>query len=157
MDSAVFASRFWAKVDKRGPAECWPWLGSKLPDGRGQIWDGSRLISAPRAALILAGRDPGALDALHKNECHNPNCVNEAHLYAGTHQRNMQDAIDLGTFVKRHPGWGENNVNSVLTETDIIDIRSLAGWATKQGLADAFGVSRATIRKILIGKMWGHV
>lgn len=30
-------ANFWAKVDRRGPEECWPWLAYKDPDGYGHF------------------------------------------------------------------------------------------------------------------------
>lgn len=149
------AERFWPKVDKRGPDECWPWL-STMVGGYGQIWDGEKRIGAHRASLIIDGRDPGNLDALHS--CDNPICVNPAHLRPGTEKENAQDSIASGTFVQRHPGFGEANCNSVLTEDEVRQIRmGYKQGASQNGLARSFGVSRATIQKCISRETWKQI
>lgn len=30
--------RFWSKVQRAGPDECWEWTASKTLDGYGQFW-----------------------------------------------------------------------------------------------------------------------
>jgi hypothetical protein len=151
------AQRFWSKVEKRGPNECWPWLGTTLKDGRGQISVDRKGIPAPRVALQLAGFDLNGLIACHKNECHNPNCVNPAHLYAGTYSQNTMDSIAIGTHKGGAPK-GEGNYNSKLKEADIPEIRRLStSGMSRQEIGDVFSVSRAAIWKILKGEMWSHV
>lgn len=60
--------RFWAKVDKRGPNECWPWLAS-LNCGYGQIGLNHRPIIAHRLAYeLLIGPIPEGMDLDHL--CH---------------------------------------------------------------------------------------
>lgn len=151
------AERFWPKVNKRGPDECWLWLGVKVRGGYGQIWDGERTIGAHRAALILDGRNLGALDVLHK--CNNPSCVNPAHLRAGTEAENMQDAINAGTFIHHHPGYGEENANVLLCEDAVIQIRRRykAGGESLASLGREFSVSPSTIAKCIKRKTWKHV
>jgi hypothetical protein len=40
---------FWAKVEKRGPDECWPWLGGRHGrDGRGSFTFAGKRYIAPR-------------------------------------------------------------------------------------------------------------
>jgi hypothetical protein len=89
--------RFWAKVDRRGPDECWPWVGSRQQDGYGQLWNGSRLEIATHIALRLDGRplEPGQY-ALHR--CDNPPCVNPGHLIAGDARTNSHDMLAKGRF-----------------------------------------------------------
>lgn len=48
MDSA-FLERLWAKVDKRGPDECWPWQARRSPKGYGDI-------AGPAGKSMLAHR-----------------------------------------------------------------------------------------------------
>jgi hypothetical protein len=81
--------RFWAKVDKREPDECWPWLGAHDSVGYGSFWDGSRPERAIRFSYRLAGGQipqGWAIDHL----CFNPPCVNPAHLEAVTYKENMR-------------------------------------------------------------------
>jgi hypothetical protein len=79
--SASSVARFWSKVDRRGPAECWPWLGLLRPEtGYGRFPADGKIVSAHRFAWVMvAGRDPlpgMELDHL----CRNRACVNPAHL-----------------------------------------------------------------------------
>lgn len=104
------AHRFWAKVDKRGPDECWPWLGAsykhkKLVYGYINQRVGPRKkgktikLAAHRLAVWLA---VGVLDVfdLVLHSCHNAKCVNPRHLKAGTHEENMIEMVSAGRSLK---------------------------------------------------------
>jgi hypothetical protein len=88
--------RFWAKVDRRSYAECWPWLGSTNGRGYGEFWRGGRKDKAHRVAWELwHGRPwPSKMHGCHR--CDNPSCCNPAHIFPGTHQENLRDAENKG-------------------------------------------------------------
>lgn len=97
------AERFWAKVDKRGPDECWPWLGARSK-GYGNIkWNGVSGIRATHASLELAGRPRPNPDLIACHSCDNPPCVNPAHLWWGTLKDNFHDALAKGRLPQA--GW----------------------------------------------------
>ncbi len=51
------AERYWAKVDTSGgPDACWPWLGSKNPDGYGKIFPGPDRLppNYPKGSTVMA-------------------------------------------------------------------------------------------------------
>jgi len=86
----TYAEAFAARVDRRGPDECWPWMGKKQNRGYGVCCSGREL--AHRFAYILAhGAIPAGLEIDHT--CHNYSgcpggqcahrlCCNPAHLEA---------------------------------------------------------------------------
>jgi hypothetical protein len=89
--------RFWPKVDRRGPNECWPWLACVLGTGYGQISAGSReegMLLAHRVAYtLLVGPIPDGLELDHL--CRNRGCVNPAHLEPVTRQENVLRGIGI--------------------------------------------------------------
>lgn len=90
-DEALIA-RFWSKVDRRGPDECWPWVGhSAFLKGREmcRFYGAGREFLAHRFSAIIAyGPCPEGMETLHA--CDNPPCCNPAHLKWGTHHENIQ-------------------------------------------------------------------
>lgn len=86
-------ARFRAKVEWRGPEECWPWTGATTPKGYGHMgWreDGRRVDEyAHRVAYQLErGAIPEGLEIDHK--CGVRSCCNPAHLEAVTHAENVR-------------------------------------------------------------------
>ena len=174
---------FWAKVDRRGHDECWPWLACRDRDGYGIVarraWG---TAFAHRIAWILAyGEIPAGLCACHS--CDNPSCVNPTHLWLGTNADNIADRHAKGRdargddiWARREPemhretmrAWhrahpdkaarGERSGTAKLSTDDVIAIRaSFASGASKAELARVYGVTRAAIYLIVIRRNWAHV
>lgn len=84
--------RFFEKVRKT--RKCWEWTALTV-NGYGRFRIGNSLVSAHRYAYELSfGEIPAGLFVLHK--CDNRSCVKPAHLFLGTLQANMQDAVAKG-------------------------------------------------------------
>lgn len=149
------AVRFWSKVRRGAPGECWPWTHATNEHGYGVMRPtGARsgpTLRAHRVALVLNGRDPGDLIVRHR--CDNPPCCNPAHLLVGTMAQNSADMVERGRSAR-----GERSGMAKLTDADVLEVRSLsaAGWKRKD-VAARFGVSSPTITRIVKGEGWRHL
>ena len=147
------SERFWDRVDRRGPHECWPWMGSYQAGamGYGCVAQGKTTYRAHRVAYTLAnGPIPDGM--LVRHSCDNPPCCNPAHLLVGTPADNMRDRSERDRAPK-----GEQVASHVLTAADVAFIREAVHTSTISGLARMFGVARSTIRHVRDGKTWKHV
>lgn len=153
-DRDVEAS-YWSYVDKRGPDECWPWIGGRNFDGYGAFHAEGKRITATHYALQLAGvgRPVAPLCALHK--CDNPPCVNPAHLFIGTKLDNKRDQLRKGRHPKIVTRHGEQNHYAKLTEAQVREIRASTESGMKMGAR--LGVSASAICSARRGKTWKHV
>lgn len=147
--SLVYCSlkcRFWSKVIKRGPDECWDWTASKIPKGYGMFKYKGHLVKAHRFVWFLTyGSIPGNLHVLHK--CDNESCCNPSHIFLGTQTDN---SIDM---VRKFRQW-----NQKLTQQQVKTIKiELAKGIIHRLLAKKYKVARQTIGKINTGECWSHV
>lgn len=147
---------FWAKVDIRGPAECWLWKPrARVGIGYGSFKTGPHRHQttwrAHRLAWILShGPIPDHLWVLH--HCDVPACCNPAHLFTGTAQANSSDMVAKG---RNHRGAA--NHQAKLTADQVIEMRRrhAAGGVTLLRLAEEHDVSPTTIGDIIRRRSWG--
>jgi hypothetical protein len=154
--------RFWERVDRRGPDECWPWMGRRGIGGYGvlDIWrrDVRRSKAIPMHRLSWEIKNacfvPEGLEVLHS--CDNPPCVNPSHLFVGTQADNMRDMAKKGR-ARGHGPCGERSHLAKLKNDDVIKIRSMQGTISSVKLEKKLGISSSLIRQIWRGKIWKHL
>jgi hypothetical protein len=148
--------RFWPKVERRGPDECWPWVGARQQTGYGILFKSSRPRRwhlAHRLSWELHnGPIPDGLHVLHR--CDNPPCVNPAHLFLGTQADNNRDrdAKSRGGLARE---GGEGNPRARLTWAIVDEIRGRhAAGETQVALAKHFGVKQPQVSRIIRNQSW---
>ena len=145
--------RLWSKIQKFGPDDCWPWTGHAVHSGHGgdcygilyfRVGPRKENRKTYRTATNLVyeeinGPIPAGREICHK--CHNTLCCNPHHLYAGTHQENMDDMVRSGRSLK-----GSRNPRAVLTDAQRQEaLQRRATGETYKQIGDSFGVHLATI------------
>lgn len=139
-------ARFWSKVRKGRPGQCWEWTAATI-NGRGgvfKVMDGPlspRLVRAARVAYLLHHRkDPGAKRVCHT--CTSERCCNPAHLYLG---RPPVSAAWTTSQAKLDPA-------------KVMEIRRLAaagvGW---KELCRRYRVKRCAIDNVVARRTWKEV
>jgi len=138
---------------------CWNWLGAtRMGYGRmviGSRTDGSRrYISAHRAAYREWKGEIIKPMVLHT--CDNRRCINPNHLYNGTHQDNVRDAIERKRFK-----WtvGQDNGNASITNHTAKAIKRLliTTELTCKQIGKLVGCSRDVVKGISSNKSWRDI
>jgi hypothetical protein len=93
--------RFWSKVDKRGPDECWHWQGARDPAGYGVIGGQTNGVKHNKLAHRMSWAFATKSDYPPKSRyvchtCDTPSCVNPAHLWLGSCAENVADMLSKG-------------------------------------------------------------
>jgi hypothetical protein len=137
---------------------CWEWRGAT--NGRYGVFRASkprRRVYAHRVAYTtFCGADPGGLHVLHK--CDNPLCVNPEHLFAGTAEDNVRDAISKGRAVAPPRFVGEAHPRARLTRKKVVAMRrAYERGATVAEVAERFRVAQGTAGHAIMRRTWKSV
>ena len=177
---------FWSKVDKKSANECWPWKLMKSKGGYGRLTFQSKDLTAHRVAYTF-GKGPIEEGMQINHICCSRDCCNPNHLEVVTCKQNLEYAAKLGRMAtgERHGSYtspesvtrgdqhwtrankeaisknllGENNPDSRLTSSQVLEIRSLysTGQHTQKELAKRFGIDQTSISCIVLRKTWNHI
>lgn len=130
-------ARFWAKVERAGVDDCWPWKAAAGDNGYGEFYFEGRLDRSHRVAWKLAnGPIPAGLCVLHR--CDNPPCCNSKHLFLGTIADNNADKVQK--FRHGRKKLEREHVVAILADTRVHRL-----------IAADFGVSRTMVSNIKRG------
>ena len=118
--------RFWEKVEKSDG--CWLWTGAKITQRYGALNVDGVIDLAHRLMWKMAyGPIPDGLQVLH--HCDNPPCVRPDHLFLGTQQHNVRDAIRKKRFTQN---WTKEKPPS--PEVKKLAIIGLKAWSRRRRL-----------------------
>ncbi len=153
--------RYWAKVGRGGPDECWPWTASCSPGGYGKFRDedGNDARAHRWAYKHFVGPVPD--DILVCHSCDNPPCQNPAHWFLGPSAANSADMVAKGRSYQGPKPW-----KSKLTSEQVAEIRekyrgkqhwrrSKTGPTMKE-LSVEYGVTELHLGKILRSQVRVH-
>ena len=159
------ATRFWDKVSKGAPDECWEWVGARDPNGYGFLYGGKlygnkRWVKAHRLSWEIHNTPaPEGKHVLHT--CDNPPCVNPAHLYVGSQKENNHDrAVRKRGRENRPENHGELHANAKLTEADvraiIVELQRRPR-RSQSSIAEQFGIKQPQVSRIIRHEAWPHL
>ena len=131
--------RFWSKVDKRGPDECWPWLAGGDGQGYGHFkprsWVGVRAHRFAYELVIGPVPEDKVIDhTCHDDYCPTPGeacphrrCCNPAHLQLVTNAENVARAVKRHRCPRGHEYTPENTLPDPVKGRVCLTCRTLRG------------------------------
>ena len=152
----IMRARIESKSIPEPNSGCWLWFGASNKTGYGHMTNGLTYEVAHRVSYrVFRGPIPSGMHVCHR--CDNPCCVNPDHLWLGTPQENIRDAVKKGRL---RPGrfLGETNKDAILTDAAVREIRADAGdYGYRKRLARKYGVKPRTIGRVWHRYSWKHV
>ena len=119
-----------------------------------ELWNGretnERRLVHRMVLEAFTGICPHGMECCHNNGIPSDNRI--ANLRWDTHDSNMKDRTRHGTSCA-----GERNPASILTESQVKEIKLLHATHTNVALGKMFGVRKSTISKIVTGKNWRQI
>lgn len=143
----------WGKpVDRKHPARI---LKPQLKKGYHQVaicLGGKKAWRHVHSLVAEAyiGPRPTGYAVCHNNGVRTDNRA--ANLRYATYRDNSADMESHGTRLK-----GETIAAAKLSESDVRQIRALAGSQSQQSIADKFGVHQTAVSRIVRGQTWSHL
>ena len=146
------AERFWGKVDRRGPDDCWNWQRGCFSTGYGGFSLNGVNVGAHVVAYELANGpiDPKLCrrtEAVVMHSCDNKTCCNPAHLSLGTQLENNQE-IEQRNRVQAYRGRKLKPEQVKAIRNDPRKHKEIAVW---------YGLHRETVSRIKRRKRWANV
>lgn len=162
MSAKQTAQRFWVRVNKQGPDDCWEWQGAYDKTGYARVGWNNRYYLVHRISAWLSGLIPSpdkpksAQDPTHVlHTCDNRKCCNPNHFFLGTYSDNQRDAYKKG---RRRLPVGELNGSAKLTREQVNAIRKRYKQGEKQvELRKIYNMSLSAISKIIHNKTYRDV
>lgn len=114
--------------------------------------DGQRLSTTLHRKIFY--ESTGEWPEVVRHKCDNPRCINPQHLEAGTQLDNVHDCISRGRLGDCR-NFGASNGRTVLTEEQVIEIRTIYIKGSKQfgfpALSRRFGISISQVKRVVDG------
>lgn len=145
--------RFWRRVVRGEPDECWEWQGSLSKNGYGILPIGPKINRKKTRAHRISWelhRGPIPEGRLVLHICDNKLCVNPNHLYLGTYSDNIRDAWERSQQPRERLSLrGLKHWKGKLSDDDVRDIRKrhTAGESCKM-LSKEYGVGSRHIWRV---------
>lgn len=147
IEALSLSERFWLKVKKSGPNDCWLWAGRPSRYGYGELRINGTTLKAHRISFALANGREAAFCVCHR--CDNRMCVNPAHLFDGDRKANSGDMVAKGRQAKG------DRLARKLTSGDVAAIRELvASGQSQTATAKRYGVGPDHVSRIIRGERW---
>ena len=126
-------------IDDNG---CWLWQGRTDKDGYGVIWTGGKTVKVHRIVYQAHGNELPD-DKLLCHNCDIKNCCNPKHVFVGTNEINIMDAVLKGKLAK------------TLTKEKVISIRE--DQRPLKVIAKEHNITRTTASRVKRHLTWGWV
>lgn len=153
--------RFFKYVEVCPESGCWNWIGSLTSRGYARFKKklAKCKYTSASAHRISYEHFKGPLgDLLACHTCDNRKCVNPDHLFAGTHQDNMDDMVKKGRARSGRISLpGSQNPSSKLSEEQVVEIIGLLSVFNNKQIAFLYNVSHSQISLIRLNKSWKHL